>query len=71
MGNEKLKKARKEKKLTQEQMARRLGYKSKSGYNMIEKGRNQPPLRTALQIADLLDCDVRELFEGLIAEKIV
>jgi DNA-binding XRE family transcriptional regulator len=46
-------------------MARLLGYKSKSGYNMIEKNRNQPPLRTALRIAEILDCDVSELFEHL------
>jgi putative transcriptional regulator len=63
--NERLRQARRAKKLTQEQMARLLGYKSKSGYNMIEKNRNQPPLRTALKIAEILECDVMELFEHL------
>ena len=63
--NEKLKQRRKAKGYTQQQMADRLGYRSKSGYNMIETGRNQPKLRVALKIAEILECDVTELFEEL------
>lgn len=65
MVNEKLKQRRKAKGYTQEQMAVRLGYRSKSGYNMIETGRNQPKLRVALKIAEILECEVSELFEEM------
>ena len=43
-------------------MAELLGYRSKSGYNMIELGSNKPPLKKALKIAELLDVSLEELF---------
>jgi transcriptional regulator with XRE-family HTH domain len=60
--NIRLKKARKKKGLTQEQMARKLGYRSKSGYAMIENGRNQATVETAINIAEILDETVEYLF---------
>jgi len=60
--NEALRAARKAKGLTQQQMAKILGYKSKSAYNMIERGINQPPLKVALKIAKVLDVPVDQLF---------
>lgn len=60
--NEALKKARKAKGYTQQRMAELLGYRSKSGYNMIELGSNKPPLKKALKIAELLDVSLEELF---------
>ena len=63
--NEALKSARIEKGLTQEEMARQLGYKSKSGYCMIERGVNQPPLKTALKISEILGLPIGALFVSL------
>lgn len=65
MANEKLKAARKAKGFTQQFMASQLGYSSKSGYNMIERGKNKPPLTTAMKIAALLDSDVNSLFDDI------
>jgi putative transcriptional regulator len=63
--NDALKAARIKKGYTQEQMATMLGYKSRSGYCMIERGTNQPPLRVALKIAELLEQPVDVLFHGI------
>jgi|GEM_PF-1785485 len=60
--NRRLKEARKAAGLTQSQMAALLGYRSKSGYAMIENGHNRPPLPVALQIAAIVKMDVEELF---------
>jgi DNA-binding XRE family transcriptional regulator len=60
--NGRLKEARKAKGLTQSEMATILGYKSKSGYAMIENGHNTPTLPVALQIAEIVKVDVQTLF---------
>jgi DNA-binding XRE family transcriptional regulator len=60
--NDRLRKARRAKGLTQEEMAKLLGYQSKSGYSMIETGRNRPPLPIALQIAKIVEQGVEQLF---------
>ncbi|RXZ84301.1 XRE family transcriptional regulator [Paenibacillaceae bacterium] len=62
--NERLKSARKAKGLTQADMAALLGYRSKSGYAMVETGRNIPPLGTALKIAMIVGSDVESLFSA-------
>ncbi|WP_029421817.1 helix-turn-helix transcriptional regulator [Alicyclobacillus macrosporangiidus] len=62
--NEVLRAARLAKGYTQEQMAKMLGYKSKSGYCMLERGPNDPPLKVALKIAAILEKPVEELFSG-------
>jgi DNA-binding XRE family transcriptional regulator len=60
--NDRLRKARRAKGLTQEEMAKLLGYQSKSGYSMIETGRNRPPLPVALHIAKIVGQEVEQLF---------
>lgn len=60
--NARLRSARRAKGLTQEEMAKLLGYQSKSGYSMIETGRNRPPLPTALHIAKIVGREVEWLF---------
>jgi len=57
-----LRNARLAKGLTQKKMAQMLGYQSKSGYSMIETGRNRPPLPVAIQIAKILGVEVHKLF---------
>lgn len=57
-----LKQVRKAKGYTQADMAAMLGYSSKSGYAMIENGRNVPKLHTAIRIARILDMDIEMLF---------
>lgn len=63
--NEALKAARVAKGFTQAQMATYLGYKSKSGYCMIERGNNRPTLLVALKIAELLNQPISSLFSEL------
>lgn len=57
-----LKQVRKAKGYTQADMAALLGYSSKSGYAMIENGRNVPKLHTAIRIARILDMEIETLF---------
>ena len=54
--------AREEKGYTQEYMAQKLGYKSKSHYCMIEGGSRGISVETAIAIAQLLDKPIVELF---------
>ncbi|GBF76564.1 putative transcriptional regulator [Paenibacillus sp. 598K] len=61
--NAKLKAARRAKGLTQADMAAMLGYRSKSGYAMVENGKNTPPLDVALAIARIVGQDVETLFQ--------
>lgn len=67
--NEKLRTARLEKNLTQEQLAAIAGYKSKSAINMIEKGVNQPPVTVALKIAEAVGKSVEYLFGDLVVHE--
>ncbi len=53
---------RKSKGLTQDEMARKLGYKGKSGYCQLEKGKVRMSLETAQKIADILGEDVVSIF---------
>ncbi len=59
---EKVKNKRKEKGITQQQMAEKLGYKGANGYNNLETGKYKITLETAKQIADILDEDLHSLF---------
>lgn len=54
--------SRKEKKLTQEQLAKMLGYKGKQSVANWENGYISPPLDTALRISQILEKDVSFLF---------
>lgn len=48
---------------TQEQMARMLGYKSKSGYNNIESGRVRINIETLQALIDILKFNNHDVFE--------
>lgn len=58
---ERIKKRRKEKKLTQEYMAKKLGI-TRQGYGHYETGRNEPDNQTLLKIAEILDCTIDYLY---------
>lgn len=57
-----LKKLRIAKGLTQAEMAKRLGYKGKSGYCMLENGQVRMTLAMAQKIAEVLGADANTLF---------
>ncbi|MFF2174935.1 helix-turn-helix transcriptional regulator [Lysinibacillus sp. NPDC058147] len=57
-----LRDARKSKGLSMTYMARKLGYKSVSGYANIEYGTTKASLENAVKIANLLDMSLDELF---------
>jgi putative transcriptional regulator len=58
----KLRMARQEKGITQTFIAKKLGYKTASGYNNIEMGRTKPSIEKAKKIADILGKSIDELF---------
>lgn len=60
----KLRAAREEKGFTQGDMAKALGYKSKSHYCMIESGQRGVSVEIALAIADILQKPVESLFRA-------
>lgn len=60
--NTALKTARIEKGLTQNQLAKLLGYKGGQAVSNWENGYIKPPLRIALKIAKILDRDIDHLF---------
>lgn len=54
--------ARKKKKLTQDELAKMLGYKGKSSVSNWENGHSTPPLAVAIKVAQILGEDVSFLF---------
>ncbi|MGR2696144.1 helix-turn-helix transcriptional regulator [Bacillus subtilis] len=61
MKNHKLVKARKAKGLTQEKLAIQLKYK-KSTVSNWENGYSTPKMEDAFKVAEILDCDIKDLF---------
>ncbi len=59
---DRLRSAREEKGLTQEQLAHLIGYRSKSQYCMIESGQRGVSVELALSIGQILGKPVTELF---------
>ncbi|MEW8956952.1 helix-turn-helix transcriptional regulator [Clostridium sp.] len=59
---ENLKRIREKHGITQEGMAKFLGYKYKSGYNNIETGKRKLDLETAKKIADIFNIKIDDLF---------
>lgn len=62
MIEERLRKARKDKGISMTYMAKKLGYRTVSGYANIELGYNKMSLEKAKDIADILGIDMDELF---------
>lgn len=58
-----LRKLRKEKGLTQEQLAEHIGV-SRRTISRWETGNNMPDLSVLIEIADFYDVDIREIFDG-------
>jgi len=52
---------RKELNMTQEELAKKMGYKSKSSINKIEKESSNVPLTKLEKVAKALDCDPQYL----------
>lgn len=62
ISTEKLKKIRIEQGISQEQMAKQLGYSGKSGYNMLENGNVAISLAKAKKISEILNMNINEIF---------
>lgn|GEM_PF-1268948 len=58
----KIQKLRKARKLTQEEMSIRLGYKTGLGYHYLEKGKCRIAADQLAQIAEILDVPVSDLY---------
>lgn len=59
--SERLKTLRKEKKLTQKELAEQIGISQKS-YSHWESGKNEPSLENLIKLADLLEVSLDWLF---------
>lgn len=57
-----LKELRKQKGILQQEMAKKLGYKSLSKYNEIENGHKVLPLKKAVHAAQILECSLDDIF---------
>lgn len=57
-----LQKARIRKGLTQEALAKKLGYNGRSAVSNWENGHIDPPLRIAMKLSELLETDLKQLF---------
>lgn len=57
----KIKYLRKQKGLTQKELARLLGYKSQVGYHYIESGKHQMKIHQLATLADLLGVKLEDL----------
>ncbi|MFJ7933670.1 helix-turn-helix transcriptional regulator [Sporosarcina sp. NPDC096371] len=68
MKNINLVKSREKKRLTQEQLAKLLGYKGKQSVANWENGYISPPLETALRISRILEEDIFFLFDNEVQE---
>lgn len=49
--------------MSQEEMAKRLGYGSAVGYNYLETGKARFSAETLAEVADILDVSIEELFK--------
>lgn len=66
MKNYRLIQARKNKNMSQEQLAIKLGFKGKQSVANWENGHSTPTLSTAISISKLLDEDVEYLFGEIV-----
>lgn len=68
MKNHNLINARKKKNLTQDQLAKMLGYKGKQSVANWENNYISPPLETAIQISQILGEDINFLFKAKVQD---
>lgn len=55
---------------TQDEMAKKLGYNSKSAYNMKEKGTRKVTVEEAYTISNIFNKSIEEIFfDSIVAEK--
>ena len=76
MIGERIKKRREELGLTQEELAKKLGYKSKSSINKIEMNKNDISQSKLIQFASVLDCSptyfiVTDTYPALPTDKVM
>ncbi|MCL6479497.1 MAG: helix-turn-helix domain-containing protein [Peptococcaceae bacterium] len=64
----KLKEVRDRLGLTQEEVAKRMGW-SKQRYNTVEKNKKVPSVLLALKLANALECDVNDIYKLKIVPK--
>lgn len=62
MKNKSLIIARKKANLSQDQLAKLLGYKGRQSVSNWESGNINPPLNVALKISEILKVDVKDIF---------
>lgn len=60
----KIKKLRKDKKISQKELAKKLGYKSGTGYHYIETGKRNIKAETLAKIAQILNVPIEELYDN-------
>ncbi|GIQ67398.1 XRE family transcriptional regulator [Xylanibacillus composti] len=58
----KIKLLRKNKNISLDEMARKVGYESPNGYYYLEIGRGRFPAETLAKVADVLETPIEELF---------
>jgi transcriptional regulator with XRE-family HTH domain len=58
----KIRELRKARKISQEEIARKIGYKSGTGYHYIETGKRGIKAETLAKIAEVLNVSVEELY---------
>ncbi|HET7657879.1 MAG TPA: helix-turn-helix transcriptional regulator [Bacillales bacterium] len=59
---DKIKRMRKSSRITLEEMAKHLGYKSPNGYYYLERGRSKFTAETLAEVADILGAPMEDLF---------
>lgn len=60
--HKKLKEVREERGITQQQMAKILGYKHKSGYSKLELGERKISIEQAKLISDFFSMSIEDIF---------
>lgn len=60
---EKMKRLRKEKKISQTEIAKKIGYKTGVGYHYIETGKRSIRAETLAKIAEILNVPIEELYK--------
>lgn len=60
---EKIRTLRKAKKISQKELAKKIGYKSGTGYHYIESGKRSIKAETLAKIAEILEIPVEELYK--------